>query len=477
MVRKVKLFLCLMVTFFGAIFADDDGVFERFVESDRFGKLYLFHPASRNFDESKLWCESSGGQLVLPQSQPETEFLLNQMSIRNQKEFEDNRRTLSDRNRDETSSRRRKPLQIKATFWIGLSSAKTDLNGRSLIATNWASGLPSSKGLDPGHCVRADYEGRWITQKCDSSRRQYTICQKVIPNARAHIPLVISAPIRVSTSTTTTTTTAAPDEKVVDVEHEQVETLTTTESDSEETSSEHSVNPFGKTYIYNATDRDYHSGKSYCESLDGQLVLPKSQEEALYLFDRFRPTGDIWLGIPPSTDMIFDTDLDGNVLEWTNWMSGEPDGDVDQCYAVQMMVRSSHRGQWLIYTCNSDPDSHTICEFATEPISTTTVIAEEIETSTVAVVEELTLAFTETEVTDEPVTEESEEVVEDVAKVLSEEAVTHQPDSVTDIEQQLVILTQVVRQLADSIEQFKTEQLRKNDEIDCKLLEISQKLD
>ena len=80
---------------------------------------------------------------------------------------------------------------------------------------------------------------------------------------------------------------------------------------------------FGKTYLFDPIGRDYDTSKSWCESHSSQLVLPRSVAENEYLISQ--NLIPFWIGVPSSTLKLFNIDLNGRPLIWTNWNAGEPE--------------------------------------------------------------------------------------------------------------------------------------------------------
>ena len=97
-------------------------------------------------------------------------------------------------------------------------------------------------------------------------------------------------------------------------------------------------------------DQQYAThAEQYCQAQGGHLASIHSSEEQNFLMQTFGLTDDIWIG-------AVDTDhngawewTDGSTFDFSNWVSGQPDG---KQYYAYMDCNDSPSGQWKDYYYN-----------------------------------------------------------------------------------------------------------------------------
>ena len=93
--------------------------------------------------------------------------------------------------------------------------------------------------------------------------------------------------------------------------------------------------------IYN-TYRNYGDAKAQCESDGAFLAIPRSQAENDFLTGLL-PNTYIWIGINDIEEEGNFVAVDGRDISWTNWGTGEPNGDANE-NAVE--IRTNFGNVW-----------------------------------------------------------------------------------------------------------------------------------
>ena len=107
--------------------------------------------------------------------------------------------------------------------------------------------------------------------------------------------------------------------------------------------------------IYN-TPRNYGDAKAQCESDGAFLAIPRSQAENDF-FAGLVPNQYIWIGIDYNEQEGSFVAVDGREISWTNWLTGQPDGDTSQ-FAVAIRgscngsCNGTYNGRWYDRTAS-----------------------------------------------------------------------------------------------------------------------------
>lgn len=120
------------------------------------------------------------------------------------------------------------------------------------------------------------------------------------------------------------------------------------------------TSPFSKDYFFDDNAVDFESAIVICEEAGGKLVQIQSAKENEFIQQTFRESGtySIWLGAKNVIGTQNFHWLDGKQLAYSNWFSGWPHRQVNQCNAIIMRPDS---GFWFDSDCN-DSLGHSLCE-------------------------------------------------------------------------------------------------------------------
>ena len=99
----------------------------------------------------------------------------------------------------------------------------------------------------------------------------------------------------------------------------------------------------------------HEAEEKFCQAQGGHLASIHSVEEQNFLMQTFNPSDRVWVGaVDPDHDGAWEW-TDGSTFEFSNWMSGQPDGGSGSYYTV-MDCSYSTSCQWndLYYGNNYD---------------------------------------------------------------------------------------------------------------------------
>lgn len=120
--------------------------------------------------------------------------------------------------------------------------------------------------------------------------------------------------------------------------------------------------PDGTCYFYESSSRPWTSAQSACRNRgDGwDLATIESSAENAFLYDTFPLHSDTWIGLNDRSSEGTFVWSSGSPLSYTNWRSGDPDGD--DCAAMR-----DENGQWRARWCSENRPSLCSAPSATGP--------------------------------------------------------------------------------------------------------------
>lgn len=95
----------------------------------------------------------------------------------------------------------------------------------------------------------------------------------------------------------------------------------------------------------------YFQALSHCKALDAHLVTVPTEKQQKFLVSRLSDaTTNLWIGLDRHPNGTW-TWLDGNAVDYTNWIIGQPRPNGEEC--SEILTGTIHVGRWNQVRCNA----------------------------------------------------------------------------------------------------------------------------